>query len=38
MTRPDDGRFRPAREDEAGALEDLVREASMIWEDRKSVV
>ena len=36
MTRPDDGRIRTAREDEATALEDLMREASMIWDDHRA--
>ena len=31
----DHGRLRPARMDEAAALEDLMREASMIWDDHR---
>ncbi|GAA4763998.1 GNAT family N-acetyltransferase [Actinomycetospora chibensis] len=31
----DHGRLRPARVDEATALEDLMREASMIWNDHR---
>ena len=31
----DHGRLRPARLDEAAALEDLMREASMIWDDHR---
>ncbi len=31
----DHGRLRPARMDEAAALEDLMREASLIWDDHR---
>lgn len=31
----DHGRLRPARMDEAATLEDLMREASMIWDDHR---
>jgi len=35
-TRADDGRLRFAREDEAALLEDLQREASLIWDEYRA--